>query len=86
MYLNKQKLRELMRKKADDNYHEFARQLGADVSQVHRIINTNCQAGPKFLGRFKIYCDKMGIEFYDYIFLHDPLHADNEGNHTGTDG
>lgn len=79
MYLNKKKLKALMATNADNNYHKFARQLGVDVAQIHRILNTNSQAGPKFLGRFKTYCDQININFEDYIFLSEPLPANNTG-------
>ncbi|NLV16068.1 MAG: XRE family transcriptional regulator [Syntrophomonadaceae bacterium] len=82
MYLNKKKIRTLMVTKADNNYHKFAHQLGVNVAQLHRILNTNSQAGPKFLGRFKSYCDDAHISFEDYIFLEEPLTVNN----TGTEG
>ncbi len=77
MFLNKEKIKDLMYSRANNNYHEFARQLGVDVAQIHRILNTDCQAGPKFLGRFKVYCNTMDINFDDYIFLDKALPANN---------
>lgn len=82
MYLNKSKVKDLMATNADNNYHKFARLLGVDAAQIHRILNTNSQAGPKFLGRFKAYCDRINISFDDYIILDEPLPTDN----TGTEG
>lgn len=77
MFLNKSKIRELMNEKANGVYHEFARQMDVDVAQIHRILNTNSEAGARFLGRFKIYCDANNINFNDYIFLESPLHGGN---------
>lgn len=77
MYLNKQRVRELMRDYADDNYHEFARQLQVDVAQVHRVLNTESKAGPKLLGNLMKYCQSHKLDFNHYIFLEQPLHTCN---------
>lgn len=77
MFVNKEKLRGLMKKKADGNYNEFARQLGINVAQLYRVLNTNSKAGPKFLGRLMLYCQVNDLEFKQYIFLEEPLHACN---------
>lgn len=78
MYINKQRLRELMNTEASGNYNEFARQLSVNVAQLHRVLNTERQAGPKFLGKLKLYCEKKLLSFDNYIFLQKPLHAVNE--------
>ncbi len=67
-----------MKKMSGGNYREFARQLGVDVAQLHRVMNTDSNAGPKFLGKFMIYCNHHQINFNDYIFLDKPLHANNK--------
>ena len=79
MFLNKEKVRELMQKKAKGNYHEFARQLNLDVAQVHRVLNTTAKAGPKFLGSLMKYCQENGLDFKQFIFLDEPLHECNGG-------
>lgn len=91
MYLDKEKVKTLMREKADNNYHEFARQLGVDVAQVYRVLNKGSKAGPKFLGRLMRYCQNNGLDFKYYIFLDEPLHVCNTESNTsaqptGTDG
>lgn len=78
MFLNKEKVRELMNNKANGNYHEFSRQLGVDVAQLHRVLNTESKAGPKLLGKLMKYCQKRNLDFYSYIFLECPFHACNE--------
>lgn len=78
MYLNKRKVKTLMEKEAGGNYREFARQLGVDVAQLHRVLNTESKAGPKLLGKLKLYCDNKGFKFDDFIFLNEPLHVSNE--------
>lgn len=84
MYINKKKLRELMiiktanPKYINGNYHRFARQLGIDVAQLHRVINSPLHnAGPKFLSRLVKYCQKEHLDFREYIFLEEPLHICN---------
>lgn len=83
MYVNKAKLRELMiqqtatDKRPEGNYNEFARRLGVDVAQLHRVLTSDRIPGPKFLGRLKLFCDRNGLNFDDYIFLTQPLHASN---------
>lgn len=69
MYLRKDKLRELMLEKANGNYHELARLLGVNVAQLYRILNSNGQAGPKFLGKLMAFCRREGLDFEHYIFL-----------------
>lgn len=78
MFLNKMKVKALMQVKCNGNYHEFARQLNIDVAQVHRVLNTDSNAGPRFLGQFMKYCQQHGEPFNDYIFLDSPLPACNE--------
>ena len=82
-----------MQEKANGNYHEFARQLGIDVAQVHRVLNRASKAGPKFLGRLMQYCLENNLDFHQYIFLDDPLHGCNRTDEqttpldpTGTNG
>lgn len=75
MYLNKVKLREILDKKADGNYHELARKLNVDVAQLHRVLNTKSNPGPKFLGRLMKYCKKNDLNFNDYIILDNPYHT-----------
>lgn len=69
MYLDKPKIRELMDKNYNGNYHAFARGLNVDVGRLHRFLNTSSIAGPKFLGKFKKYCSQKGLNFDYYIFL-----------------
>lgn len=77
MFLNKSKVKELMNQEAEGNYNEFARQLGIDVAQLHRVLNTDSNAGPKMLGKFMLFCNKKKLNFNDYIFLDEPLTACN---------
>jgi hypothetical protein len=83
MFVDKAKLKELMIKETADqkhpkgNYHEFARRLGVNVAQLYRTINSDSIAGPVFLGRLKLFCQKRGLNFDDFIFLERPLHIDN---------
>lgn len=67
MYLNKEKLIEIFMKYSNGNYHDFARKLGLHVAQVHRVIKKDSQAGPKFLGNLKEFCDNNNLNFNDFI-------------------
>ncbi len=85
VYIDKDKLKGLMEERANGGYRKFARMLGLDVAHLYRVLNSNSMAGPKFLGRLKKYCDENGLNFEEYIFLDDPLHAVNgseEGSET----
>jgi hypothetical protein len=84
MYVNKKKLRELMILKTGNlkyingNYHRFAKQLGVDVAQLHRVMNHPAHnAGPKFLSKLVRYCQKEKLDFQEYIFLDQSLHICN---------
>lgn len=41
-------------KRPEGNYNEFARRLGVDVAQLHRVLTSDRIPGPKFLGRLKL--------------------------------
>jgi hypothetical protein len=69
LFLIKEKVRELMAANANGNYNEFSRQLGVDVAQLHRVLNTDSNAGPKLLGKLMIYCQKNNLDFNSYIFF-----------------
>ena len=71
MYLNKMKLKSLMDKEADGNYNKFARMLNVDVSQLHKIINSSSNAGPKFLEKLMAYCQQNNLDFFEYLTNHD---------------
>jgi hypothetical protein len=77
MFINKDKVKELMDREANGNYNEFARQLQIDVAQLHRVLNTESKAGPKMLGKLMIYCNDRNLDFNEYIFLEPPLTACN---------
>ncbi|MFD1362688.1 helix-turn-helix domain-containing protein [Lentibacillus salinarum] len=72
MYLNKQRTKQLMNKKSDGNYNKFARKLNVDPGQLHRILNSESNAGPKFLSKLAAYCLSENIDFNDYIFFEVP--------------
>lgn len=83
MYLNKTKLFELMNEKCEGNYNAFARELGVNVAHLHRFLNTaGSEAGPKLLGAVARYCEKLGLDYRQYIFLEKPLTACNENDQT----
>lgn len=84
MFVNKDKLKELMAIKTGDsrypngNYNMMARELGVDVAQLHRVLNSSKhKAGPEFLSRLAKYCLKEGLNCNDYIFLDEPFHGSN---------
>ncbi|QCR33166.1 transcriptional regulator [Lysinibacillus sp. SGAir0095] len=69
MYLNKSKLIELMNRQFEGKYRQFARALNVEVSQLHRIINSDSQAGIIFLGKLYKYCKSNKIPFEQFIFF-----------------
>jgi hypothetical protein len=76
LYVNKQKLRELMVQTTGTKeypagcYRAFARILDYDVGRVHRILNSpDAKGGAKFLGKLKTYCEKHNLDFNQYISL-----------------
>lgn len=73
MYLRREKLKELLQTYAAGNYHEFARALGVDVAQLHRVLNSNSEAGARFLGRLLVFCKEHGLDFEDYIVCPPPV-------------
>jgi len=68
LYLNKQRMKQLMNKKTGGNYNQFSRMLNVDPGQLHRILNSNSNAGPKFLSKVAAYCFFENIDFNDYVF------------------
>lgn len=67
MELNKDRLWKLLDDQADGNYRELARQLGVHVPQLHRVLNRDSKAGPKFLGRLRDYCKEKGLDFEEFL-------------------
>lgn len=69
MYLDKMKLMEYMNEHFDGNYRKFARALNVEVAQLHRILNSEAQAGTVFLGRLHLFCTKNNVDFNEFIFF-----------------
>lgn len=69
MYLNKSKLVELMVSNYGGNYRKFSKVLGVEAAQLHRIVNSDSQAGTVFLGRLYKYCINNGLGFEEYIYF-----------------
>lgn len=69
MFLDKLKLMDYMKIHYEGNYRRFAKDLKVEVAQLHRIINSESQAGTVFLGRLHSYCKNRGIKFEDFIFF-----------------
>lgn len=69
MYLNKLKLMTIMSENHSGNYRQFAKELKVEVAHLHRILNTDAQAGTVFLGRLHKYCKENQMAFDDFIFF-----------------
>lgn len=79
MYLNKEKISQLMNEKCDGNYNAFSRELGVNVAHLYRFLNTaESEAGPKLLGAVAKYCERRGLDYREYIFLDKPLTVCND--------
>jgi len=75
--IRKDRLRDLMKEHGNNSYHYFARILGVEVAQLHRILNHNSEAGAKFLGCLMRFCKKRGLNFEEYVTIPDELAASN---------
>jgi hypothetical protein len=53
------------------NYHEASRQLGVNVSQLHRILNKKSGIGLLFVERFMRWCKTNNVESSKYFFYAD---------------
>lgn len=73
MKLNKEMFIKLFDTNFNASYAEASRQLGVAAAQVFRIVNSNGEAGAKFLGKLITYCDTHKLNFRKYIFLPKPL-------------
>jgi hypothetical protein len=71
MYLDKLKLKHIMETEAEGSYNKFARILGVDVSQLHKILNSESNAGPKFLGKLMVFCENRKLNFIE-LFTPEP--------------
>lgn len=77
MLIKKDKLRDLMEAYGNNSYNCFARMLGVEVAQLHRILNNNSKAGAKFLGCLMRFCKERGLNFEDYVTIPGGLAAAN---------
>lgn len=70
LYIDKNKLHQLMEEKCQGNYHAFARELGVNVAHLYRFFNVpESKAGPKLLGAVAKFCKKNNLDFMSFIFL-----------------
>lgn len=69
MYLNKDYLMKFMLDNYGGVYRAFARDLGVEVSQLHRILNGDDRAGVVFLGRLHKYCQHKNVDYQEFIFF-----------------
>ena len=76
--LNEDAFKNLFLTEFSGNYHEAARQIGANESQIHRIINKRQGAGMLFLERLMTWCTHHGKDYREYIFFPDPLTVVND--------
>ncbi len=85
MYINKEKVFDLMQKHFQGNYHAFARELSLDVSHLYRTLNEkNRKAGPKFLGALMQFLERNKIDYKEYIFLDTSLTVCNDSKNRET--
>lgn len=69
MGLRVENLRKLMETNYGNNYNEFSRQTGIDVSLLYRILNGKGNAGIKTLNLLIAFLKKNNLKVTDYIFL-----------------
>lgn len=67
MELNKDRLWQLLDDVADGKYRQLARILDVQVSQLHKVLNTDSKAGPVFLGQLRKYCKENNLDFDEFV-------------------
>ncbi|WP_029688108.1 hypothetical protein [Thermoanaerobacter sp. A7A] len=78
MNVNKVALKELLIKKFNGNYNKMAKALNVSPAQLYRILESNSNAGAKFLGKLIVYCKNNGIDYDKLILLPNALTEVNE--------
>ncbi|GGA32038.1 XRE family transcriptional regulator [Psychrobacillus lasiicapitis] len=73
MYLNKGILEKYMKDNYDGSYRKFARDLQVEPAQLHRILNSEAQAGVVFLGRLHNFCKSKNIDYNQFIFFEESV-------------
>jgi len=71
MKINRENLVFLMKEKADNNYHKFAKMLEIDVAYLHKTINGKCGVGAMFVSKLIIFCKNNSLDFNQYVDLYD---------------
>jgi hypothetical protein len=86
LQINKTKFHEeIFSKNFDGNYSKCAKALNVAPQQLHSFLNhENSKAGPKLLGGLFVYCEIQGLNFKEYIILHNDSTAVYRP--TGTNG
>ena len=69
MKLNVENLKKLMQEKYNNNYHEFSRQTGVDVTLLHHILTGKRNAGLKTINTLISFFKKNDLEIKNYISL-----------------
>lgn len=67
MKLNKKAFQQFFQDEFKGNYNLCGRCLQVSPAQVHRIINSDSQAGVVFLGRLIVYCKEKQIDYSKMI-------------------
>jgi hypothetical protein len=67
MELDRKKIIELMRNMYNYSYSNFARDLGVDISHLHRFLNTGIGGGKKIYTAFMAFCKAKGLKFEDFL-------------------
>jgi hypothetical protein len=65
--VRREKLVELLHTYFGGSYSDFGRELGVDISHLHRYINTGIGGGKKIAGAIIKFCREKGLEMDDYI-------------------
>ena len=69
MKLKKEKVKKLMEEYCDVNYNRFAREMGVDLSHVHRYITKGIGGGAKLIGGVMKFYKEKHLDYTDYIEL-----------------
>jgi hypothetical protein len=70
MLINKEKFRkDIFEKYFKGNYRQCALAIGIETPQLHRFLNSDSQAGAKFIGGLYAYCQNNNLKFDEFIIL-----------------
>jgi len=69
MNINRSRVMQLINTEYGGNFTRFSKDLGIDISHVHRCLTTGVGGGKKVIGAIIKYCKNKGLDFEEFIEL-----------------